>query len=38
MRAAIPILGIALILPLAATAKTIKVRGEGLAPCINFSR
>ena len=34
MRAAVPLLGIALILPLGATAKTIKVRGEGLAPCI----
>jgi hypothetical protein len=34
MRAAILFLGIVLILPLAATAKTIKVRGEGLAPCI----
>ena len=32
MRVAI-LLGIVLILPLSATAKTIKVRGEGLAPC-----
>ena len=33
MRVAILLLGIVLILPLSATAKTIKVRGEGLAPC-----
>jgi hypothetical protein len=34
MRAAISLLSIVLLLPLSATAKTIKVRGEGLAPCI----
>jgi hypothetical protein len=33
MRAAIPMLGIALMLALPAAAKTIKVRGEGLATC-----
>jgi hypothetical protein len=34
MRAAVLLLGIVLNAPLTATAKSIKVRGEGLAPCI----
>jgi len=33
MRAAVFLLGISLVLPISATAKTIKVRGEGLASC-----
>ena len=34
MRAILPLLGIALLVPAATGAKTIKVRGEGIAPCI----
>ncbi len=34
MRAILPLLGVALLVPAATGAKTIKVRGEGLAPCI----
>ena len=33
MRAILPLLGIALLVPATTGAKTIKVRGEGLAPC-----
>jgi hypothetical protein len=36
MRVAIFLLSIVLILPPSATAKTIKVRGEGLAPCTSW--
>jgi hypothetical protein len=36
MRAAALLLGIVLILPVAATTKTIKVRGEGLASCTSW--
>jgi len=36
MRVAILLLCFVLILPLSATAKTIKVRGEGLAPCTSW--